>query len=180
MIADAATAAHAWWTHLQPQPPAHPGNRAALAGLRRCATVAEAMQEHATLSLFRRLGGTRPEELPQVALAAAVLAHVRQDAAATHPGRTTARQIGPDTLETPDTALMKPLRFRRLMEAESDDDRLTAFRRLAALARGELPVRDLAFALLRWNDTTRRRWVFDYWNVAAPQSPPALVKDISA
>ena len=74
------TEAAAWWRELQPDPARDkPGDRAALARLRRCATVAEAMQEQATIALFRRCGGTGPRELPVVGLAAAVLAHVRDD-----------------------------------------------------------------------------------------------------
>ena len=89
------------------------GDRAALARLRRCATVAEAMQDPATIALFRRCGATGPNDLPAIGLAAAVLAHVRQD----QPAQRVARQIGPDNPEKPETALLKPLRFRRLMEA---------------------------------------------------------------
>jgi CRISPR system Cascade subunit CasB len=69
---------------------------------------------------------------------------------------------------------MKPLRFRRLMEAETPDERLTAFRRLVALAGGRVNVRNLAAALLAWNEDLRTRWIYDYWNAgqltAAPQA----------
>ena len=78
------------------------------------------MQDPATIALFRRCGATGPNDLPAIGLAAAVLAHVRED----QPAQTVARQIGPDTPEKPETALLKPLRFRRLMEATTDDERL--------------------------------------------------------
>jgi CRISPR system Cascade subunit CasB len=178
--AKAADATLAWWRSLQPDPPRQQGDRAALAKLRRCARVAEAMQEPAALMLFRRVAATDPGELPAIALAAAVLANIRKDLADAVPGMTTARRVGPDSLETPETALLKPLRFRRLMEAEGYDDRLAAFRRLAALAGGILPVRDLAYALLRWSDATRQRWVFDYWHVAAPSPAPQCPASPSA
>ncbi len=174
----AATAARAWWRSLQPNPPDQPGDRAALARLRRCATVAEAMQERAALSLFRFIGGDGPRDLPAAGLAAAVLAHVRIDTALTAPDVSAARQLGPDSLETPETAVLKPLRFRRLIEAGDHDERLVAFRRMAALAGGSLPVPDLARALLfwsdpYWSDRHKTRWIYDYWNVAAPTSAPA-------
>ena len=166
MISTPAVAA--WWHGLQPDPARKwPGDRAALARLRRCASVAEAMQEPATMLLFRRCGAAGPADLPRVALVAAVLAHVRID----QPGQRVARQIGPDSPENPETALLKPLRFRRLMEAASPDERLAAFRRLVAIADRVLNVHDLAAALLNWDDRRRQRWVYDYWNAGAAPAP---------
>lgn len=159
-------AAAAWWHDLQPDLARNrPGDRAALARLRRCGTVAEAMQDQATIVLFRRAGGTSPWDLPDAGLAAAVMVHVRDDEPA-EPH--IARRIGPASTEQPETALLKPLRFRRLMEAHTPDERLAAFRRLIALAGGRLNVVDLAGALLRWNEERQRRWVYDYWNAGQP------------
>jgi CRISPR system Cascade subunit CasB len=165
-------AAAAWWRDLQPDPERNqPGDRAALARLRRCATVAEAMQDLVTISLFQRCGGTGPWQLPAVGLTAAVLAHVRED---DRENRHIARRVGPDNTDKPETALLKPLRFRRLLEADLPDERLAAFRRLAALAGGKLNVVDLAGALLDWNEGRQRRWVYDYWNAGqAPAAPYA-------
>jgi CRISPR system Cascade subunit CasB len=160
------SAAAAWWRDLQPDPNRkRPGDRAALARLRRCAAVAEAMQDPITISLFQRCGGAGPQELPAAALAAAVLAHVRDD---DRENRSIARRIGPENTGKPETALLKPLRFRRLLEAELPDERLDAFRRLVALAGSKLNVDDLAGALRRWNEKRQRRWVYDYWNAGPP------------
>jgi len=154
-------AAAEWWRDLQPDPARRrPGDRAALARLRRCASVGEAMLEPATIVLFRRCGATCPADLPAIGLAAAVLAHVRKDV----PGLSVARQLGPDPPDKPETAKLKPLRFRRVMEASTQDERLIALRRLVALAGGSLNLRDLADALLDWSDNRRQRWVYDYWN----------------
>lgn len=156
----------AWWRDLQPDPTTkRPGDRAALARLRRCATVAEAMQDQATIDLFRRASGAGPRDLPDAGLTAAVLAHVREDDP-TEPR--IARRIGPDSTDKPETALLKPLRFRRLMEAHTPDERLTAFRRLIAIAGGRLNVADLAAALLRWTEQRQNRWIYDYWNAGQP------------
>ena len=164
-IVEAAGAAASWWHGLQPDhEQGRPGDRAAQARLRRAATLAEAMTDPAAIALFRRIGATGPGDLPAVALLAAVLAHVREDARE----GSVARRLGPEYPDAPETALMSPLRFRRLLEATTDDERLTAFRRMVALAGGKLPLRDLARSLLRWNDTTRRRWIYDYWNAGQP------------
>jgi len=163
-------AAVVWWRDLQPDPTRNStGDRAALARLRRCATVAEAMQDPTTISLFQRCGGASPKHLPAAGLAAAVLAHVRDD---DRENPEIARRIGPDNTDKPETALLKPLRFRRLLEAELPDERLAAFRRLAALANGKLNVGDLAGALLDWSEKRRRRWVYDYWNAGKPTAVP--------
>jgi len=160
--------AAAWWRDLQPTPE-QKGDRGALARLRRCASVAEAMQERATVQLFQRVRATGPADLTPVALTAAVLAHVREDL----PNVTVARAVGPPSPEKPEDALLKPMRFRRLLEADGCDERLTAFRRLVALAGGKLPVADLAAALLDWNEERRRRWIYDYWNAGQPAASPA-------
>ena len=156
-----------WWRELQPSSEGG-GDRATLARLRRCATVAEAMLEPASIALFRRCGGHSPDELPALALAAAVLAHVREDERV-HP----ARRVGPDAPDKPETATLKATRFRWLMEASTPDERLTAFRRLVAIADRTLNVHELARALLDWGEERQRRWVFEYWN--ANPSPPASV-----
>lgn len=160
-----------WWRALQPAPERnHPGDRAALARLRRMDTVSAAMMDPAAIALFRRAGGGDADRLPSFARLAAVLAHVREDRA---DGGSVARLLGPDHPDAPETALMSPLRFRRLLDAAPGDEQLTAFRRMAALAGGRLPVRDLARSLLRWDDSCRRRWIYDYWNAGQPWAAPA-------
>ncbi|UPG72833.1 type I-E CRISPR-associated protein Cse2/CasB [Roseomonas gilardii subsp. gilardii] len=159
------SAATAWWRDLQPDPPRRAGDRGALARLRRCGSVADAMNETATIDLARRCDVRHPDALVEVALTAAVLAHLRED----RPGMTVARQIGPQGgPEALETALMKPLRFQRLMTAVTPDERLAAMRRLVALAGGALNLRDLSAALLDWTEDRRRRWTYDYWGVGQP------------
>ena len=162
-------AAAAWWRSLQSDPErGQAGDRAALARLRRCATVVEAMQEPATIVLFRACGADRPDDLVTVALAAAVLAHLRQDG----PEQSVARQVGQQTgSEALKPALMKPLRFQRLMAAATPDERLAAMRRLVALAGGKLNLRDLCAALFDWTEWRRIRWTYDYWDAGQPAAP---------
>lgn len=156
-----ATKVLGWWSALQPDHDSG-GDRAALARLRRCAMATEAAGEPATIALAQSLGlGWR--DLEAVAVLAAVLAHIR-----THDDSAkAARQLRP---------VMSLLRFRRLIQADTADDRITAFRRAAALARGSLNVWDLAYSLLRWNDKTRQRWLYDYHLTDLSPSAP---KDIT-
>jgi CRISPR type I-E-associated protein CasB/Cse2 len=57
--------------------------------------------------------------------------------------------------------VLTPLRFRRLIEVSSEDERLTSFRRAVGLAGGALNVRELAAACLDWSAVRRRRWIFE-------------------
>ncbi|MCW3476875.1 type I-E CRISPR-associated protein Cse2/CasB [Limobrevibacterium gyesilva] len=149
--------AAAWWRDLQPCDEAgkpRRGDRAALARLRRCATVMEAAGEPAAIALCRRLGGTECD-LGRAALIAAVLAHVRDNVG----GLPVARQVG---VQQDGKAAISDLRFRRLLQADTDDEQLIGFRRLVALAGHKLNVADLAASLWRWNDKQRRRWIYAY------------------
>lgn len=173
----ASQAAAAWWRRLQPEPPDRPGDRAALARLRRADLLA-AMDDPATFALFRALGHHRPDELPVTALCAGVLASVRSDAPGVHP----ARALGPPPGEPEGRATMSALRFRRLIEASTLDDRLTQLRRAVALADRAMPVGELAAACLDWSEARRRRWIFEYHGagLAAPPDTPSAPEDISA
>lgn len=161
--------AAAWWRELQPnEETGAPGDRAAAARLRRCTTVAEAMQEPETVALLRRLGGGR-REFPSVALLAAVLASVRKDA----PKAGVARSLGPENPDQVETALMSPLRFRRLLDAEDKDERLAAFRRMVLMLGGTADVHDLAASLLDWRERRRIDWTYAYWNAGQPEKAAA-------
>lgn len=158
------SAAAAWWRRLQE-------NRADRARLRRCASVIDAMQEPAAIDLFRTLGYTDPKRLPAAALAAAVLASVREAA----PSRPSfPRAIGPTDMTKPETAAVKPLRFRRLMEAATPDEQLLSFRRAVGLLGGRAPLESLAEGLLNDHEERRLRWIFDYWNAT---ERPAAAQD---
>jgi CRISPR system Cascade subunit CasB len=70
--------------------------------------------------------------------------------------------------------VLSPLRFRRLIEAEGGEDRLTSCRRAVALTGGTINVRELAAACLDWSEDRRRRWIFEYYaaGFAAPAAEP--------
>ncbi|HET9848466.1 MAG TPA: type I-E CRISPR-associated protein Cse2/CasB [Candidatus Dormibacteraeota bacterium] len=161
-----------WWRGLQPyfaNGARNPqGDRAALARLRR-ADLLEAMQDPQTFTLFAALGKRRPDELPGIALCAAVLATVREDYPE-HPART----LGPALNDPAERAAMKPLRFRRLIEADTPQARLEMLRRAVQLAKHRLNVRELALACVDWSERRRRDWIFHYYNAgfAAPTAEP--------
>ena len=169
-----------WWRALQSSDKKgerRSGDRGALARLRRCATVMDAAIEPVTLALCRRLG-LGEAGLDGAALLAAVLAHVRDERF----DMTVARQIG---MQRDGTAVMSDLRFRRLLQADTPDERLIGFRRLVMLADRKLYVADLAAGLWRWGDeATQRHWIYAYhdapdFQASADAMPPAI-EDASA
>jgi CRISPR system Cascade subunit CasB len=140
----------------------HRGDRAALARLRRAATALEAAEEEVTIALVRRLGGSA-NMLEPVAVCAAVLAHVRDN-----DGVPLARRIGPNAQEPDKRPIVSPLRFRRVIQAESAEDKLIQFRRLVRLVGGVAKVDDLAAALLDWSEPRKRDWIFRYYAGTPP------------
>jgi CRISPR system Cascade subunit CasB len=176
--ADDGMRAAQWWRGLQPNTLDGERNRtadrAALARLRR-ADLLSAMGDPATFDLFRALGRSRPQDLPEVALCAAVLAGVREDRPGEHPART----LGPPSPEAVEQAAMKPLRFRRLIEAETPEDRLILLRRAVQLADRRLNLRELAAACLNWTKARRQCWIFEYYGAgrAAPDAATELAEE---
>jgi CRISPR system Cascade subunit CasB len=171
-IEEQAIRARDWWRALQPREVnGHrvPGDRAALARLRRCSTPLEAASEPATIALYRKIGFDHPErDLPRVAALAAVLAHVNPTAN-THD--TLARQLGPPPGGEPHEAVLKPLRFKRLMTTRGPAETMTAFRRVVHLLDGQVNVHDLARLMLAWDvtglgDRVRTRFAFDFHGAA--------------
>jgi CRISPR system Cascade subunit CasB len=130
--------------------------------------VMEAAAEPATIDLFKRLGFQRhnaARDLPRAAVIAAVLAHVTEVIKAGGPS--IARAIGPTDPKDASSALLKPLRLKRLMAAREPDDVLIQFRRTVAILDHTANVTDLAKQLLAWTDNergdlSRTIFVFDY------------------
>src|SRR5262245_38762838 len=164
-----AAAARAWWASLTPQPAQNggiaSGDRAALARLRRAASIIEAVAEPATADLYRRVGLAKSEQGAQrTALVAAVLAHVRKD-----DPTPIANAIGSRRGDNDTAALLTPLRFKRLVAAREADELLIAFRRVVSILGDQASVRDLARLLLGFTDPderqaniSRTRFAFDY------------------
>jgi CRISPR system Cascade subunit CasB len=116
------------------------------------------MAEPSIFDLFRRLEFADPCELENIALCAAAIANVRDDDPR-HP----ARVLGPPGPNATEQALLKPTRFRRLIDARDSEDRLTVLRRAIAVGGFRMNVRELAYACFFWTDMTRQDWLFEYY-----------------
>lgn len=177
-------AARAWWKSLQPavhNGRAYPGDRAALARLRRAADPLTAASEPAALDLYRRLdlpGHDVASTLGRVAVLASLLAHVRKDE-----DKMFGRALGPSDPKAPASAVLKPLRLARQLAARGDEEIATAFRRALALAGDTANVGDVAWLVLSWDrdehgNRVRTLFAFAYHDASAhapepPGTPPA-------
>lgn len=177
-----ADAAWTWWDSLQPHDrngrPV-PGDRAAVARLKRASSVLDAAAEPETAKLFRKLEFQRhaaDRDLWRAAIVAAVLSHVRKD----DKSQGIAAAIGAPRGAAEATALVSPLRFKRLVAAREPDELLIAFRRIVAQLGNSANVKDLARQLLLFTsdhqgDLARTRFAFAYHGAAsfAPEAPAA-------
>jgi CRISPR type I-E-associated protein CasB/Cse2 len=123
---------------------------------------------------------TRIAMLPRAAALAAVLAHVRGDAAGSGFAKTLGNPRGGDG----STPVLSPVRFKRLQSTRGADETLTSFRRAVLLLDKTADVKDLARVLLTWDDEalgdrTRTIFAFDYHGagLAAPDADPSAATD---
>ncbi len=145
----------------------HGGKRAALARLRRAPSPMAVMQEPEALRLVERL----PHSQERAVVLAGVLAHVRESEQ-----QRVARSIGRNSLYNDRSALVSESRFRRLLQAR-DEELMEAMRRLVHIAKGKVNVHDLSHAILHWGDRVKKRWIFDYYGVAASLSSRRSVSE---
>ncbi len=169
-----AAIAKNWWGDLTSEAAARRGpRRAARARLRRAATPLEVIQEPEALRLIARLPGENPD---RVAILAGVLALVDPP----DDDRRVPRVIGRAELDDEKSALMSEGRFRRLLQTDGGD-LMDAMRRLVQLTGRKANVYDLSFAVLRWGDAVKKRWIFEYYNVAVAEgAPPRAASDIAS
>lgn len=166
-----AGAAFRWWNAMKPQPHEHgttPGDRAALARLRRSGNPLELAVEPATAELFRKLAfdGTSPSErsidrdIATAAVLAGVLAHIRKPV-----GGSLARAMGG---KRGDRAVVSAIRMKRFMAAREPEDVLRQYQRILAMLGDTADVRDVAENVLAWldpspaGDRARTRFAFAY------------------
>ena len=149
--------AYEWWRKLNPLEAQQSGaQRAALARMRRAATLIEVMQEPEAMRLIARL----PRNPERAAALAGVLAFVRHT-----DERRVARAVGRASFDDDQSALMSAGRFRRLLQMQPNE-LIDAMRRLVRMTKGTANVRDLSAAILYWGDHVKKDWIFDYYGVA--------------
>lgn len=153
-----------WWRSLQPDAETgRPGDRAALAQLRRCTAPTDVYFVPAFETLVRTMPEARVDDL---AVIAAVLAHVRQH----EPGDKVAQQIA--ATDEGGQPAVSPARFRRLLQIRGHEARLREGVRLVRQLKGRINAEDLADTLYWWDvpvdpahpdREVQRRWARLYY-----------------
>lgn len=161
---DAIDRTHQWWSALTQAryPDGRPRriDTGAVARLRRAGTLIDILFEPAAVELIRQVGHADNEFHQEViARLAAVLAHVRTDA----PGVRFAASLGGREV---DQRKLSATRFRRLLQADSLDERMTAIRRAIQMLDGRANVRDLARSWIRLSYPSSRERTKALWMVA--------------
>ncbi|QNT79323.1 type I-E CRISPR-associated protein Cse2/CasB [Entomobacter blattae] len=183
--ADIVKLAQSWWQVLQPDPErGKKGNKGALAQLRRCHSIPELLLEPFVQNLIQSYcqdsavdNTILKNQILRLALVCGVLALVREK----DTEKSVARRIGPEKGGDESTALCKPIRFSRLLRAESLEECLRGFRRLVKLMGNKVNIADLIEGVFYWPksdecsqsqreyynkraEDIRIKWVFQYWD----------------
>jgi len=152
-----------WWKEMQPasEEEDQPNRRGELADLRRCKTLEELLLVPRFQLLRRELrkaGFHKEQKYPAMAAIAGVLARIKQTTDLTFPAwLAQPKGIGGEPR-------LGELRFRRLMNCKTLDELFPALIRVLPLADNTAPVASLANDIYYWNDQTRQKWTFAYYD----------------
>ncbi|WAC73098.1 type I-E CRISPR-associated protein Cse2/CasB [Roseateles sp. SL47] len=144
-----------WWKHLD-------DDKGGRAQLRRASSVFEALMCPAFQRLQSRLVAISPEmfskghQLDRLAMACALMAHVKVTSELTLPKAMSARPKGAE--RNP----VSELRFKRLLESPDDEALFSGLRRALPLIEQKVDLLSLASAVLYWGNDVKRAWAYDY------------------
>jgi len=150
---DAGKALDEWYSWLNNSP----GNRAEL---RRCHSPMDVAFTYGFHRLRQNMAkfGANPERL---ALVAGVIAHIKNDESQ---GSFAQQMATPKVVGGP--ARVTGLRFRRLLRVSDAEKLYPTMIRTTRLLNGSADIKSLANGLYWWNDLTKKRWAYDYYEIA--------------
>lgn len=136
-------------------------DRGGRAELRRASSVLSAAMCQATHRLYRQLdticqGDMSEKQRDRLAMACALMAHIKKAGALPMPQAMSERQPGSDR------NAVSELRFRRLLDAHDDEALFSGLRRVLPLIDGLVCPVLLARDVLFWGDTVKRTWAYNY------------------
>ncbi len=169
IAAEAVGAILTWWRTLIPDRDDRKGDRAAAAQLRRCAQLLDALriqQTHRLLQAVHNTGLKNKDD--DVILLAVLLSHVE---GADGIPRRFARLAGEAKGGSADgPQYVSPQRFSAILMALESKDYEAAIRTLRRalmmLRKETIDTRKFVSDILFFNDTTQRRWNYDYWQTS--------------
>lgn len=141
-------------------------NRGDRAALRRCGVLVEVAFVPAFHTLVRTLRTTAgPDVIPDRLLAVAGLAAIiKQPISHSMPIQMATPRAGSNS------PLVSELRFRRLLQCQTQEDLFTALRRALHLLDDQANLYDLANSVYGWNEPTRKRWAYEYYGALPRKS----------
>lgn len=131
------------------------------AELRRASTVLSAAMCRATHRLHRQLdticqGDMSETQRDRLAMACALMAHIKNPGALPLPQAMSERKQGSDRIP------VSELRFRRLLDAHDDEALFSGLRRVLPLIDGLVCPVQLTRDVLFWGDRVKRDWAYAY------------------
>ncbi len=156
------TAVTNWWRDMQPatEQDGQPKRRGELAELRRCNTLEELLFVPRFQVLRRDLYRAGYGYVSSVAAVAGILARIKQTTELTFPVWLAQSKSGGEPR-------LSELRFRRLIGYKTLEEAFPALIRILPLADNTAPIASLANDIYHWNDQTRQRWTFAYYDALA-------------
>lgn len=145
---------HTWWSSLE-------HNKGDRASLRRVDSLAEVAFIPAYQRLYQDVREVVPVDRERLAVVAALSAHVRQ-----HDGSQPIAQRIASPHPGSDSPPLSELRFRRLLRVNDLDILRTQLTRVIRLLDHRVNLHDLANSVYWWNERTRKRWAFTYYDHA--------------
>lgn len=145
----------AWWSDLE-------NDKGGRAELRRASSVFEALMCPAFQRLQRRLVAISPEmfgkpyQLDRLAMACALMAHVREHSEQSLPKAMSNRS------KSGERNPVSELRFKRLLESHDDEALFTGLRRVLPLIDRKVDVLSLVNSVLYWGNAVKRTWAYEY------------------
>ncbi len=134
-------------------------NRGDRAALRRCGSLVEVAFVPAFHQLSRalRVAVDAPVNPDRLLAVAGLVAIVKQPIASPLPRQMAAPTVGKNQP-------VSELRFRRLLQCQTQEDLFNALRRVLHLLDDQANLCDLANSVYGWNERTRKQWAYSYYS----------------
>lgn len=148
---------HEWWEWLDEA-------RGERAKLRHCQTLLEICFQPAYVRLCQKLLSQKLSQFnkEKLAIIAGILAHVETETDQKIAAQMSApKNSAGNKNQAPPT--FSETRFRRLIACDSSDELFSFLRRAVAILDKKINIEDLATSICFWNDSTKKRWVYAYY-----------------
>lgn len=160
-----------WWEHYSSESEQGEASRKGeFANLRRCKNLEEILFTPQYQYLYRKVNkakwvnGSACNNKEAIALLAGVLAYIKEDVKSEKNEKKHVAEHFARVQEGGDKPIVSEARFMRLMKIKTHTELFTEIVRIIRLAGDSAPLNDLITSLYWWNDKTRQKWTFEYFD----------------